>query len=171
MADNLAPVAFGELLKRVDHVSWTVADLDAVIAFYTRAFGARELYRLGPIDAADIPRGASGRDWMDEHVNVPGAKLTLAMLELAPNLNFELFQYDKPEDAGTVPPRNCDVGGHHIALEVADLERVAARLAALGCTLMAGTIEMDDGPSAGVRNRYFLDPFGNQLELVQYLPA
>lgn len=166
---SLPPVAFGELIERVDHVSWTVADIDAVIAFYQTAFGARELYRMGPVDAADLPPGPQGRDWMAEHVNVPGARLTLAMLELAPNLNFELFQYDKPADAGKTPPRNCDVGGHHIALRVGDADAVAARLEALGCTLMPGTIMMDEGPCSGVKNRYLTDPFGNQLELVEYL--
>ena len=158
-------------LVRIDHVSWTVADLDAVSDFYCKVFGARELYRMGPVSAADLPRGASGRDWMDEHVNVPGATLTLAMLELAPNLNFELFQYDKPEGANKVPLRNCDVGGHHIALRVKDVDAAVKHMESFGCKPMAGTIMMDEGPCAGVRNRYIVDPWGNQLELVQYLTA
>ncbi len=162
-------VAFGEIIERVDHVSWTVSDIEAVISFYSHAFGARVLYRMGPIDAADLPPGPKGRDWMAEHVNVPGAKLTLAMLELAPNLNFELFQYDKPTDANKTPPRNCDVGGHHIALRVGNADAVAERLASLGCTIMPGTIMMDEGPNAGLKNRYLMDPFGNHLELVEYL--
>ncbi|MDA5194215.1 VOC family protein [Govanella unica] len=162
-------VGFGELIERVDHVSWTVADIDAVSSFYQQAFGARELYRLGPIDAKDLPPGPGGQDWMAEHVNVPGGCLTLAMLELAPNLNFELFQYHKPTDATRTPPRNSDVGGHHIALRVKDADAVAAHLESHGCKLMPGTIEMTEGPCAGVKNRYLCDPFGNQLELVEYL--
>lgn len=33
---------------------------------------------------------------------------------------------------------------------------------------MDGPIVLDDGPCAGLRVNYFLDPFGNQLELVEY---
>ncbi|CAK7005189.1 MAG: hypothetical protein KER_00163 [Kerstersia gyiorum] len=33
---------------------------------------------------------------------------------------------------------------------------------------MEGPIVIRDGPCAGLRVQYFLDPFGNQLELVEY---
>jgi glyoxylase I family protein len=32
---------------------------------------------------------------MDTHVDVAGARLSLAMLRLAPNLNLQLVQYEK----------------------------------------------------------------------------
>jgi len=47
-------------IRRADHVGWTVAQLGEAIVFYQRVFGAQLLYRLGPIDAADIPREANG---------------------------------------------------------------------------------------------------------------
>ena len=149
----------------VDHVSWTVPDLDAAIAFYTEAFGATVLYQIGPIDAADIPPDASGRDWMETHVGVRGAKLTLAMLQLAPNLKFQMVQYDKPLERRQEVPRNCDRGGHHIGLLVADVDAAAAWLRARGCTVLE-TIAMDAGPLAGKKNVYVQDPWGHQLELV-----
>lgn len=149
----------------VDHVSWTVPDLNAAIAFYTEAFGATVLYRIGPIDAADIPPGADGRDWMEAHVGVKGAKLTLAMLQLAPNLKFQMVQYDKPDDRQQLVPRNCDRGGHHIAMLVDDVAAAAAHLAQRGCKVLE-TIAMDSGPLAGKKNVYVQDPWGHQLELV-----
>jgi glyoxylase I family protein len=149
----------------VDHISWTVPDLSAAIAFYTEAFGATVLYQIGPIDAADIPPGADGRDWMETHVGVKGAKLTLAMLQLAPNLKFQMVQYDKPDDRRQLVPRNCDRGGHHIAMLVDDVEAAAAWLAQRGCKVLE-TIAMDDGPLAGKKNIYVQDPWGHQLELV-----
>ena len=33
---------------------------------------------------------------------------------------------------------------------------------------MAGPIVLDEGPCASLRVNYFLDPWGNQLELVEY---
>jgi glyoxylase I family protein len=148
-----------------DHVSFTVPDLEAAIAFYADAFGATELFRMGPLDAADIPMGSDGRDWMESHVGVPGAYLTLAMLTLTDGLNLQLVQYDKPADRVTTPPRNCDAGGHHLALRVDDVELAARYLAAKGCTVME-IIAIDAGPLAGKKNLYVRDPFGHSLEIV-----
>jgi len=148
-----------------DHVSWTVADADAVAQFYIDVFGATELFRMGPIDAADIPPMPDGRDWMAAHVNVPGGALRLIMLKLTETLNFQLVQYDKPADRGATLPRNCDAGGHHLGLRVDDVPAAAAYLTAHGCTAME-IIEIHDGPLAGKKNLYLLDPWGHQLELV-----
>ncbi len=148
-----------------DHVSWTVADADAVARFYIDVFGATELFRMGPLDAADIPIGDDGRDWMESHVNVAGAKLTLIMLKLTANLNFQLVQYDKPTDRKTELPRNCDLGGHHLGLKVDDVEKAAAYLTAHGCTAME-IIHISEGPLAGKKNLYLCDPWGHQLEIV-----
>ncbi len=136
--------------------------------FYVDVIGGVELYRIGPFDAAEMPRVADGRDWTEAHINVSGARLTIAMLRLGPNIMLELFQYDRPTERSTTPPRNCDYGGHHIALKVADLIAAKDYLVKNGCRVMAGPIELDEGPCAGLKVNYFLDPWGNQLELVQY---
>jgi catechol 2,3-dioxygenase-like lactoylglutathione lyase family enzyme len=149
----------------VDHVSRTVFDLDAAVRFYVDVFAASELYRIGPIDAADLPCDARGRDWMETHVGVKGARLTLAMLQICPNLKLQMVQYDKPSDRRQMAPRNCDLGGHHIAFKVADPDAAAAYLRSKGCAIL-DTIAMDAGPLAGTRNVYVTDPWGFQLELV-----
>ena len=149
----------------VDPISWTVPDLDEAIAFYRDVIGAEELYRMGPMDAAEIPVDEQGRDWMETHVGVKGAKLTLAMLKLTDNLNFQLVQYDKPDDRRQELPRNCDRGGHHLGLKVDDVDKAIAYLSAHGCTPLE-TIHIDAGPLAGKKNVYVLDPFGHQLEIV-----
>jgi len=153
---------------RIDHVSRTVPDLEAAVDFYTAVFGARLLYRMGPFDAADLPAEADGRDWTAAHLDVPGARLEIAMLQLAPNLMLELFQYDKPEDACKTPPRNCDCGGHHLAFKVENLEAACAYLARHGCRILAGPIAMESGPTAGSRAQYVVDPWGQYMELMEY---
>ncbi|MFO0986281.1 MAG: VOC family protein [Alphaproteobacteria bacterium] len=155
-------------LQHVDHVGLTVPELDAAVRFYCDVIGGVELYRIGPFDAAEMPRMPDGRDWTDAHINVAGARLTIAMLQLGPNIMLELFQYDRPAERGRTPPRNCDFGGHHIALKVSDLAAAKDHLARHGCRVMAGPIVLDEGPCAGLKVNYVLDPWGNQLELVQY---
>jgi catechol 2,3-dioxygenase-like lactoylglutathione lyase family enzyme len=149
----------------VDHVSRTVPDLPTALAFYTETFGAKVLYQIGPIDGADIPAGPDGSDWMETHVGVKGAKLTLAMLQLAPNLKVQLVQYDKPADRTKGMPRNCDPGGHHVALLVQDVDAASAWLKQRGCKVFE-TIAMDAGPLAGKKNVYVADPWGHYFELV-----
>jgi catechol 2,3-dioxygenase-like lactoylglutathione lyase family enzyme len=149
----------------VDHVSWTVPDLESALRFYVDVIGAKELFRLGPIDAADLPRDANGRDWMETHVGVSGAVLTLVMLKLSDNLNFQLVQYDQPANRRQDLPRNCDRGGHHLALTVDDVDQAIAYLTAHGCRALE-IIHIDSGPMAGKKNVYVIDPFGHQLEIV-----
>lgn len=155
--------------KRLDHVSLTVSDLEAVIGFYARVFGAEVAYRMGPFDAAEIPRMNDGRDWTAAYINVPGARLRIAMLKFPDGMGMELHEYQKPADAARKPPRNCDVGSRHLCIEVGDIDAAIAVLKQNGCTPMAGSIDMADGPCPPSRSWYVLDPFGNQLELVQYL--
>ncbi len=152
----------------VDHVGLTVPDLDKAVEFYKDVFGATELYRLGPFDAAQIPRMPDGRDWTEAHVNVAGARIHIAMLQLSPHMKLELFRYELPTDAKSAPPRNCDVGAQHIAFQVEDLEKAAAYLRSRNVRVMAGPIVVPAGPAEGQKVNYFLDPFGIQLELVEY---
>ncbi len=149
----------------VDHISWTVPDLESAVAFYRDIIGATEMYRMGPLDAADMPVDALGRDWMENHLGIREARLTIVMLRLTDNMNFQLVQYDKPSDRRQELPRNCDRGGHHLALKVDDVDKAVAYLTTHGCTAH-DVIHLDAGPLAGKKNVYVLDPFGHQLEIV-----
>lgn len=152
-------------IRRIDHVSWTVAELDPVVDFYQRVFGAQVLYRIGPIDAADIPRGPDGRDWTAAHVGIPGARLELVLLGLPGGVKIELFAYAKPVSSTTAPVLSNHIGSHHLGIEVDDIEAAAALLQANGCTVFE-RIAFSEGPTAGSQYRYFLDPWQNIFELV-----
>ncbi|HWK61037.1 MAG TPA: VOC family protein [Eoetvoesiella sp.] len=155
-------------LMHVDHVALTVPDLDAAVEFYSDVIGGVPLYRIGPFDAKEMPAMDDGRDWCEAHVNVADARLTIAMLQVGPNLMLELFQYDRPIERRASPPRNCDLGGHHIAFKVSDIDRAIQYLKERRIRVMSGPMAFDEGPCAGLRVIYFLDPWGNQLELVEY---
>jgi len=152
--------------SRVDHVGLTVSDLNAAVAFYTEIIGGVELYRIGPLDAAELPKTPDGRDWTEAHMNVAGARLSVATLQLGPDLLLELIEYDKPTDRATTTPKNADIGSHHIGLRVKDIDQAAAYLRSKGLKLMDGPVAVDSGPGAGVKWMYFLDPWGNQMELI-----
>lgn len=155
-------------LMHVDHVALTVPDLGAAITFYSKVIGAVQLYQIGPFDAKELPMMEDGRDWSEAHINVADARLTIAMLQVGPNLMLELFQYDRPTARRNSPPRNCDLGGHHIAFKVQNLDQAISHLKAHDVRVMSGPMTFNEGPCAGLRVIYFLDPWDNQLELVEY---
>ncbi len=154
-------------LKALDHVGLTVPDLEGAVRFYCDVLGAQELYAMGPFDAAELPAMPDGRDWSDAHLNVPDARLSFRVLRVG-STTIELFRYERP--AGTPsPPRNCDAGGHHLGFKVDDLDAAKAYLEGHGVTVSAGPIEIsEDSPGGPMRVNYFLDPWGNQLELTEY---
>jgi len=67
-----------------------------------------------------------------------------------------------------MPPRNSDVGGHHIAFYVDDMAAAIAHLKKHGVKVLGSPTPMKSGPSAGETWCYFLAPWGMQLELVSY---
>ena len=152
--------------RGLDHIGITVPNLDKAIAFYLDAFGGRVLYRMGPLDSRDMPQDDGG-DWTAQFIDVPDARVTFAGVRLAGTLLLEIYQYDRPSVASQ-PPRNCDLGGHHIALRVDDVVAAAEYLRAKGCRLMRGPIVVPGGPLLGSRSWYFADPWDNYFELMEY---
>jgi glyoxylase I family protein len=144
----------------VDHIGLTVPDLDAAHDFFVRVLGCEYLYRLGPFQDPG--------HWMSEHLGVDDTTVMrqLRFYRLGGQAIFEVFSYDAADQA-VVPPRNSDVGGHHVALYVDDLDVAVAALRAEGITVL-GDPTASRGPSEGQRWVYFLAPWGMQFELVSY---
>lgn len=147
-------------LRRLDHIGFTVPDLEAASRWLVDVLGCEYMYTLGPFSADD--------DWMRRHMNVDPRTVMrrLHFFRLGGKAVFEVFEYEAPEQA-TLPPRNSDVGGHHVALYVDDLDAAVAHLLDHGVEVL-GEPTTSRGPSEGQRWVYFLAPWGMQFELVSY---
>jgi glyoxylase I family protein len=147
-------------LTRLDHIGFTVPDLEAAHAWLVDVLGCEYMYALGPFAAED--------DWMTEHMNVDPRTVMrqLRFFRCGRQAVFEVFQYEAPEQSTDVP-RNSDVGGHHVALYVEDLDAALAYLRVSGVTVL-GDATTSRGASEGQRWVYFLSPWGMQFELVSY---
>lgn len=147
-------------VRQVDHIGITVPDLDKAHRFFTEVLGAEYLYRLGPYAHHD--------DWMSRQLNVDSRAVMerLHFYRLGGQAIFEVFQYAAPDQSST-PPRNSDVGGHHVALYVEDLDAAVEALRANGLTVLGDPVSSTSA-SAGQRWIYFLSPWGMQFELVSY---
>ena len=148
-------------LRRFDHVGFTVPDLDEAQAFLVDVLGFEYLYSLGPFADDD-------GSWMADHLNVhPRATVPEnRFFRLGDQAIFEVFSYTAP-DQRTEPPRNSDIGGHHVALYVDDLDAAVEHLRRHGVTV-CGKPTASSGPHEGQRWIYFLAPWGMQFELVSY---
>jgi len=149
-------------LRRMDHVGFTVPDLDAAHAFLVDVLGCEYLYSLGPF------RREEGDDWMRTHLDVhPRAEMVEnRWFRCGEQAVFEVFEYRADAQRQAVP-RNSDVGGHHVALYVGDLDEAVGFLRARGVPVL-GDPTASAGPSEGQRWVYFLSPWGMQFELVSY---
>ena len=147
-------------LSGLDHVGLTVPDLEEATRFLVDVIGCEYLYSLGPL--AD-EHGA----WMQTHLNVdPRAVARVRFFRCGSSPVLEVFEYTAPDQVA-MPPRNSDVGGHHVALYVDDLDAAVRYLKARGVAVL-GEPTASTGPHEGQRWVYFLAPWGAQFELVSY---
>jgi catechol 2,3-dioxygenase-like lactoylglutathione lyase family enzyme len=147
-------------LRAVDHVAYTVPDLEQAVDFFVTHFGAELAYTDGPFVDEET-------DDMRRRLNVdPRARCTIAMLRIGKHHNIELFQYEAAEQSRTVP-RNSDIGGHHLAFYVDDIDAGYEYVRSIpGVTVQDGPNGVNPAaPVAGQRWFYFLTPWGMQMEL------
>ena len=148
-------------LRGTEHVGFTVPDMEEATAFFVDVIGCDYMFEIGPF--------SSDTDWMSTHLNVhPRAvvrKLRFFRCKHGPN--FEIFEYDSP-DQNAVVPKNSDVGGHHLAFYVDDLDAALAYLKAKGVRILGEPTFRASGPNGGQTWIYFLSPWGMQLELVSF---
>jgi catechol 2,3-dioxygenase-like lactoylglutathione lyase family enzyme len=95
-------------LRGIEHIGLTVPDIEAATRFFVDVLGAESVYDEGPF--------AADNDWMTDNLGVEAraAIPKLRILKIANGPSLELFEYDAPDQA-TRPPRNSDIGGHHLA--------------------------------------------------------
>jgi catechol 2,3-dioxygenase-like lactoylglutathione lyase family enzyme len=147
-------------LTRADHIGITVPDLAQAREFFVDVLGCEYMYTLGPYQ--------DDGTWMSEHLGVDDRTVMrrLHFFRLGGQAIFEAFEYEAP-DQRTEPPRNSDIGGHHIAFYVEDMDAAVADLHRRGLRVL-GEPTVSKGPSEGQRWVYFLSPWGLQCELVSY---
>lgn len=147
-------------LRGGDHLGITVPDLDEAHAFLVEILGAEHIYTLGEKRADD--------EWMAVQLGVhPRAAIAeIRFYRLATGLNIETFLYETP-DGQNPPPRNSDIGGHHLALYVDDMDGAVEYLRNSGVDVMGEPVASKQA-ALGQRWVYFRSPWGMQFELVSY---
>jgi len=148
-------------LRGTEHIGFTVPDLEQATRFFVDVIGCEFIFELGPFEAKD--------DWMETHLNVHPRTVMrrLRFFRCKHGTNFEIFQYEAP-DQNLILPKNSDVGGHHLAFYVDDFQVALDYLKQNGVRLLGQPTFRTAGPNAGQMWIYFLAPWGMQLELVSF---
>jgi len=148
-------------LAGMDHLGFTVPDIEAVTRFFVDVMGCSLVFEVGPFRSDD--------NWTQVQLSVdPRAVIrSLRMLRCKTGPSFDIFEYEF-EGACAIPPRNSDVGGHHLAFYVEDIGAAVAYLKSHGIAVQGDPVTMETAPTKGLTWVYFLSPWGTQLELVSY---
>jgi len=146
------------MMRGIDHVGLTVADLDRALEFWCGRLGFRLLNRVtetGP-DIASL-------------IGESSVELEIADLDSGDGRIIELIRYTSPEGR-PVQARSSDPGSAHIALRVDDIDGALERIhGSQGRQISRRPVVLHDPGGAwdGVTCCYIADPDGNILELIQ----
>ena len=158
-ARDLVPrrlAADGARVRRLDHVSVTVGDLNRSLEFY------RDLLGIPLIERGEAVGGS-----VAEITGFPDARVLWADLALAGQQTLELLEYasprGRPRDGGTNDP-----GSAHVSIAVDDAAAFHKRLVSAGVNVRSDPVLIeDDGDWSGVRCFYAVDPDGFTVEILE----
>ena len=148
-------------LRRLDHIGFTVPDLDEASRFLVDVLGCEYLYSLGPF--------ADDGDWMAEHLNVhPRAAVTEnRFFRLRRQAIFEVFHYTSPDQRTRAPAQQRHRRPPRRALRRRPRRRRRPPARRPASRSSAGRPPAR-ARTTGNRWVYFLAPWGMQFELVSY---
>jgi catechol 2,3-dioxygenase-like lactoylglutathione lyase family enzyme len=138
------------------HAGVVVSDLDRSLEFYKDMFGVEPQIRLDGLGGPEL----------SAMYELPEVEFSIAILGF-PTGGVELIEFQTPADGSTTQPRADALGSAHFAIHVADVDAAFEALSTRGMKMVGQPIHIDDGPAAGLRLAYGLDPDGNRIEIQQ----
>lgn len=150
------------------HFQITVPKLEQAIDFFTLHFDAKTIGT-----AKDF---ASEDDWMQVHLGVPKESVIEkgVMIQLFDGSILEIFQYNSPNQNQNYP-LNSDIGGHHLAFYVKNIEEAVAYLKKHKVKVLGEpTFNQADtsnitGSFENIKWVYFQTDWGLTMELVEQM--
>lgn len=148
----------------VDHVGYTVPDLDQALDLFINVFGCELVFMGGPYDDA-------GYIWPGE-TSPAATPMRLAVITHGGTINIELLEYDNPSQEGAESPRPCERGGCHICFYTDNIEEAAEALRKREDIRVMGTVEKEDsGAIKGADWIYMVTTWGLVIELMRWEPG
>lgn len=143
-------------LASVDHVGFTVADMDRSVAWYTRFLGGGPTLRK----TWDV-------DYIGEMVGYPGCHMECAYFRLPGGGTLELVRYLQPI-AVEVDMETYAIGNGHLCVVVDDIHSEFERISAFASFRSPAPIRIPWGPYEGGWGAYVRDPDEITVQLMQH---
>ena len=145
-------------VRRLDHVSFTVMDLERSVSFWESLLGEPPTSRVEYRDPKDA-----------EVIGYPGVRMSAAYFEFPGGTLLDCSSTStKP---ASVPPASSEtfvVGNAHVGLVLDDLDAACERIRAYGTEYRsAAPVPLTSGAHAGGRSIYIRDPDGITVELLE----
>lgn len=148
----------------VDHVGYTVPDLDKAVELFVNVFGCEIVFTGGPYDDA-------GYVWPGE-TKPERTPMRCALLTHGGTTNVELLEYQNPGQKDAVPPRPCEKGGAHICFFAEDIEEAVKILRSRADVLVMGDIEKEAGGAIDSADWiYTVTTWGLVIEIMRWKPG
>ena len=138
----------------MNHVSFTVADLDRAVEFYGKV-----------LSLECISNAERDMEFSSAVTGIPGVAMKIAYMK-APNCSVELIEYTKGAGEALDTTTN-QPGCTHLCFNIADYDSWLERMEENGVKMSGELCHVPAGPNKGKRVCYMLDPDGNHLEFIE----
>lgn len=144
------------MLKKLDHVGFTVWDLDRSLAFYRDLLGLQ-------LDWERVYE----EEYVRQVVGYPSLRLRCALLKLpGTTTRLELLQYEGVSRQ-RVDMHTANPGNGHLCISVGDLDKIYQRLQSAGVECVSTPVVSTAGHYKGSKQIYVHDPDGISLQLME----
>lgn len=143
-----------QMITGFNHTSFTVADIDKSVRFWTEMLGFKA--------ASVSPRQG---EWQEAVTGIANASLMVAHL-YGHGHHVEFIQYLRGAMPGT-PSQPAFPGTAHVCLEVDDIAQTWSELLAAGATSQGRIASVRSGPVEDCLAGYIRDPNGIIIELLE----
>lgn len=137
----------------MNHMSFTVSNLDKSIEFYNKILGL-EFVNKSERDSA----------FSEKVTGIQGAKLIIAYLQTS-NCAIELIQYLSPQGE-KLDTETCNVGSAHVCFIVDEFQKMVKKLEGNHVKFPGEPTIIPAGPNKGKAVLYFEDNDSNTIEII-----
>lgn len=136
------------------HAGITVRDMDTSLPFYRDVLGLEVAFER-----------VLGADYLRTVLALPLKDIRIVYLHLPGGGYVELLEYRGLETLSATS-RPCDFGAGHLCLFVDDIDELVDTARQMGYRARSQSpVDITEGPNAGARSIYLLDPDGYPIEL------
>ena len=142
------------MITGLNHMSFTVSNLDNSIAFYEKVLGLET-----------ISKATRDRDFSQDVTGVENAEMNIAYVKV-PNGFIELIEYVNGKGK-KLDTTTCNIGSAHICFNVKEFEQWMEHLRKNNVKFRGKVCKVPAGPNQGKSVCYCEDIDGNTIEFIE----